>query len=86
MNEHDKKLNIKIQSTRGTREFTFPQDTQIKGVIAEAVMVFGFAPSDRFELVLASDPGQPLNPERTLESYHIKDGAVLILTAIGGGV
>jgi len=86
MNEHEKKLHIKIESTRGAKEFTFPDDTRIAGVIAVAVEAFGFTPSDRFELVLASEPGEPLKPERTLESYHIKDGAVLILTAIGGGV
>ncbi len=37
-------------------------------------------------LVLATNPGEPLQPERPLVSYHVEDGTVLILTAIGGGV
>lgn len=86
MSANDKNLEIKIQSTRGTKEFSFPKATKIAEVIAQAVTVFGFAPGDKFELVLATKPGEPLQPERTLVSYHITDGTVLVLTAIGGGV
>ncbi len=86
MTPHDKTLDIKIQSTRGTKEFSFAKETKIEDVIAKAVTTFGFAPGDKFELVLATNPGEALKPERTLVSYHITDGTVLILTAIGGGV
>ena len=86
MSANDKNLEIKIQSTRGTKEFTFSKETKIAEVIAKAVTAFGFAPGDKFELVLAATPGEPLQPERTLVSYHITDGTVLVLTAIGGGV
>lgn len=85
MNEKDT-LEIKIQSTRGTKEFSFPKETKVADVLAKVVSAFGFAPGDRFELVLAMNPGEPLQPERTLVSYHITDETVLILTAIGGGV
>jgi hypothetical protein len=84
--QHDKAFDIKIQSTRGTKDFSFPKETKVADVIAKAVEVFGFAPGDKFELVLASKPDEPLQPERPLVSYHIADGTVLILTAIGGGV
>ncbi len=40
---HDKTYDIKIQSTRGTREFTFPKETKIGEVITSAVSSFGFA-------------------------------------------
>ncbi len=86
MSANDKTLDIRIQSTRGTQDFSFAKETKIADVIIKAVAAFGFAPGDKFELVLASDPGQPLQPERTLVSYHIADGTVLILTAVGGGV
>lgn len=86
MSANDKNLEIKIQSTRGTKEFSFPKETKIAEVIAKAITAFGFAPGDRFELVLATKPGEPLQPERTLVSYHIADATVLVLTAIGGGV
>jgi WXG100 protein secretion system (Wss), protein YukD len=85
MNEHAT-VKITIQSTRGTKEFTFSEQTKVAEVIATAVQAFGFAPGDKFELVLASHAGEPLRPERTLVSYHITDGTILILTAVGGGV
>lgn len=85
---HDDKntLQIKIQSTRGTKDFSFEKQTKVAAVVAAAVTAFGFAPGDRFELVLASNPGEPMQPERPLVSYHVVDGSVLVLTAIGGGV
>ena len=86
MSADDKTITIKIKSTRGTQEFTFEKQTKISEVIEEAVRVFGFAPGDRFELVLESNPGEPLRPERTLVSYHITDGTILVLTSIGSGV
>jgi len=84
--EHDKELKIKIQSTRGTKEFSFAKETKIVEVIKKAVAEFGFAHTDKFDLVFATKPEEPLDPERTLVSYHVVDGTVFILTAVGGGV
>ena len=86
MSANDKTLDITIQSTRGTKDFSFPKETKVADVITTAVTAFGFAPGDKFELVLANDPGHPLQPDRPLVSFHITDGTVLVLTAIGGGV
>ena len=86
MSANDKNVQIKIQSTRGAKEFSFPKQTSIGDVVAKAIMEFGFAPGDKFELVLASNPGEPLQWERPLVSYQIIDGAILVLTAMGGGV
>lgn len=86
MNATNKTVEIKIQSTRGTKDFSFPKETKVSDVIAAAIAAFGFAPGDRFELVLASNPGEPLQPERPLVSYHIADGTIFVLTAVGGGV
>lgn len=86
MNSSDKMLDFKIQSTRGTKDFSFAKETKIVDVIAAAVEAFGFAPGDKFELVLATNPEEPLQPQRTLVSYQIADGTILVLTAIGGGV
>ncbi len=86
MSSNDNILQIKIQSTRGTKEFSFPKQTKDADVIAQAIAAFGFAPGDKFELVRATDLNDPLQPDRTLVSYHITDGTVLVLTAIGGGV
>jgi hypothetical protein len=86
MNPHDNDIDVKIQSTRGAKDFSFPKQTKVADVIAKALTAFGFAPGDKFELVLASNPGEALQPERPLVSYHVADGMVLVLTAIGGGV
>ena len=86
MSHNDKTIEIKIQSTRGAKDFSFEKETKVAEVTSKAVAAFGFAQGDKFELVLASKPGEQLQPERTLVSYHIVDGTILILTAIGGGV
>jgi hypothetical protein len=82
----DNTLNITIQSTRGSKEFSFPKQTKVAEAIDEAVRAFEFAAGDRFELALASNTEEALKPERPFISYHIEDGTVLILTAIGSGV
>lgn len=82
----DKTVEVTIQSTRGTKQFSFDRETKIETVVAQAVKAFGFEPGDKFQLVLATKPENPLQPERTLASYGIEDGTVLILTATGGGV
>lgn len=87
MNHDDKKtIDIRVQSTRGTKDFSFDKETKISEVIAAVVAAFDFATGDRFELVLASNTSDPLKLERPLVSYHLANGAVLILTAIGSGV
>ena len=85
-NLRDRTIKIIIQSTRGKKQFSFSKLAKIADVIATAIVDFGFTPGDRFELVLATKPGEPLQMQETLASYQIEDGAVLRLTAIGGGV
>ena len=84
----DRTIKIVIQSTRGKKDFSFLKLAKIADVIKEAVDAFGFkfTPGDRFELVLATKPGEPLQSQQTLASYQITDGEVLTLTAVGGGV
>ena len=86
MAKQDPTLEITIQTTRGSRTFSFAKTTKVSEVIDTAVKEFGFAPGDQFQLVLSSDPSQPLQPERPLVSFGIHDGAVLVLTSIGSGV
>ena len=84
MNDHE--LAVSVQSTRGTKSFSFPKTAKVSEVISAAVSAFAFAPGDRFELALAANPGEVLQPERPLVSYHVTDGTVFLLTSIGGGV
>jgi hypothetical protein len=83
---NDKELEIKIQSSRGTKDFSFPKTIKVLEVIAQAVQAFEFAPGDSFALMLATNPEEALDPNRPLVSYHVKDGDILILTATGSGV
>jgi len=83
---HDHDVKISIHSTRGTKKFTFSQQTKVQAVIDTAVKEFGFTAGDKFQLALATKPGEPLRPEQTLASYHIVDGTELVLTAVGTGV
>ena len=82
----DPTLEITIQTTRGSRAFSFAKTAKVSEVIQSVVEAFGFAPGDQFQLVLSLDPSQPLQPERPLVSYGIEDGTVLVLTSIGSGV
>jgi len=86
MNASDKNLDLNIKTTRGSKQFSFPKQTKVEEVIRQVVSAFGFASGDSFQLVLASNPQEALQPERTLVSYHLTDGTNLILTAIGSGV
>jgi len=79
-------VKLVIKSTRGTKDFTFSLLATIADVIKTAVDAFGFAGGDKFELVLATHAGDPLQPDRNLASYNFPDGTALILTAVGGGV
>lgn len=86
MAKNDQTLEIKIQSSRGTKEFSFDKQTKVSEVIVKAVSSFGFEVGDNFELMLSTNTEEALRPERPLVSYGIKDGDILILTATGSGV
>jgi len=83
---NEKDLELVVQSSRGSKEFTFPREAKVTDLITTAAKTFGFSASDTFRIVLATNPGQPLQAERTLVSYHLSDGTVLILTDVGSGV
>lgn len=83
---NEKDVQVEVQSTRGSKTFTFAKEAKISDVIKTAAEAFGFSPGDTFRLVLKSNPSEPLQPNRTLVSYHVDDGTVLILTDVGSGV
>jgi carbon monoxide dehydrogenase subunit G len=82
----DKVLEFTVETTRGPKAVSFDKTTKISEVIADVVRQCGFASGDRFDLFLKSDLQHPLQPERTLVSYHITDGTVLVLSQVGSGV
>ncbi len=79
----DRDLTITIETTEGAWTETFAQTDKIKEVIAAVVRHFVFAADGKYELRRETDPDTPLDPERPLVSYHIKDGDTLIFTDLG---
>lgn len=66
-------------------EFIVPKEAKVGELIALAVIRFKLSPTDKYDLMLPIG-GQPLEHDRTLVSYHLKDGDELLLTSTGGGV
>lgn len=82
----DKDVTILICSADEDREFTFDKNAKIGEVIDKVVDAFGLSKNDTYSLVFPDQPKEPLDKNRPLVSYHIKDGTKLILTSVGGGV
>jgi hypothetical protein len=89
MTEHERDkhdVTITIETTQGTWEHTFEKTNKIHDVIQAVIRHFGYAANGNYELRLEKDPNLVLKPERTLVSYHIVDGDVLIFTDLGVAV
>jgi hypothetical protein len=85
-------LSLRVQTTRGlwsieqppdaTRRPVYALNSKIQQIINDVREVFGFV-EDGNKYVLLHDDKQ-LEPERTVASYHLKDGDLLILSVQGG--
>ena len=82
-NSSDKHLNVTIQTTQGNLESTFLKTAKVQDVINETIQHFGYSKNGSYELRLEIKPDETLKPDRTLVSYSIKDGDVLIFTDLG---
>lgn len=82
----DKKLRLLIQTGRGSAEHNFRPEDKVEDVIAWAIDRFDLSSTEPWEVVRQSTGGAPLEPQRTLEAYELKDGEILIISAAGGGV
>jgi hypothetical protein len=86
------KVQLTIQTPRGAWTMTQPADaairpeyeinTKVEQVITDARSVFKFVESDSKYTLHFN--GEQLAPQRTLASYQIKDGSVLVLSVQGG--
>ena len=79
-------LDIIIQTPKGNWETTFPKTTKISEVLSAVISHFGFASNGSYELRLDKDPNEALMPQRTLVSYKVKDGDILVLIDFGQAV
>lgn len=83
---NDKDLEIEIKTARGDWKTSFQKTTKIIDVMHAVIKHFNFAQGGKYDIRLETKPNNPLEPERTLASYGIKDGDVLIFTDLGVGV
>lgn len=85
-------LSLRVQTTRGLwsidqppeapRRPVYAPSSKIQQIINDAREVFGFVEDGNKYVLLHND--KQLEPERTVASYHLKDGALLILSVQGG--
>lgn len=85
-------ISLRVQTPRGLwseteppvadRRPVYPASAQVARVIADARAVFKFTEADN-EYVLLLDK-ERLQPERTLVSYHLQSGSLLLLSVKGG--
>lgn len=85
-NTDKNELDIIIQTPKGNWETTFPKTTKISEVLSAVIGHFGFANNGSYELRLNENPNEALKPERTLISYQIKDGDILVFIDFGQAV
>lgn len=86
MIENDKQLTIKIETTQGTWEANFEKTQKVQEVILSVIQHFDFSQNGNYELRLEKDPDNALALERTLISYKIKSGDILVFTDLGVAV
>jgi hypothetical protein len=85
-------LHILVQTPRGLWSLTEPENaprrpvyalnSKIQQIINDAREVFGFSENGNQYVLLHGD--ERLQPERTIESYHLKEGTLLVLSVQGG--
>ena len=78
-------ITVVVQSGRGSKEFTFPQETKAQDAANEAAVALGYPPGGAYVLVRLKT-GEELEGERPLVSYHIENGETLALSETGSGV
>ena len=77
-------ITVVVESRRGAKSFVCARRATVAEVLGAVARDFGMAHGDRLLLVPAASPGTALLAERTLDSYGIGDGTLLVLTAVGG--
>ena len=82
----DNDLEIIIHTPRGEWKIAFPKTTKVQEVINAVVEHFGFSKEGKYQLHLKNKPDEPLEPQRPLVSYGIKDGDILVFTDLGVAV
>ena len=90
--DKDKTVRLRVQTPRGLWSMEEPKDapkrpryalsTKVEQVIEDARAVFKFVEQDSKYTLLRGN--EKLEPQRTLASYKIEDGTLLVLSVQGG--
>jgi hypothetical protein len=84
-NSNDQQLTLTIQTTKGVWEnAVFSKTAKVSEILQQVITKFGFAADGNYKLKIKGAP-ENLEPQRTLVSYHLKDGDVLSFTDLGKG-
>lgn len=73
-------MKVTIHSSRGCELLTLSDEAKVEEAVRGAVRAFDFPAPHRYGLLLSGNTSTPLDPDRTLASYNIHEGAVLLLT------
>jgi phenylacetate-CoA ligase len=76
-------MTVIVQSERGLRHFEVTRGTKVADLESAALDAFEMVSRDRCLLAPATSPGTALLPERTLDSYGLRNGTTLVLTTVG---
>jgi hypothetical protein len=82
---NDHTITITIQSGRGSREFTFSQQTKAQDAASEAAVALGYPAGGAYVLVRLKT-NEELDGQRPLVSFHLEDGETVALSETGSGV
>ena len=83
----DKEITITIRTPKGKWENAIFQKTaKISEVVNAIKSKFGFSNEGKYQLNREDEPDNPLDPERPLVSFGIKDGDTLVFTDLGVAV
>lgn len=84
MQKPDHELTLVIETSQGNWEANFSKTYKVSEVIEDVKKHFGFSNEGKYQLKLAS--GETMKPERTLVSYHLKDGDHVTFVDLGVAV
>lgn len=88
----NKKIELQVQTPRGLWNKKLPpkaelrpvyeKTTKMQQIIDDARKVFKFVENDNKYVLFLGE--KPLEPNQTIESYHLKDETLLVLSVQGG--
>ena len=77
-------INLTIQTAKGSWTDSFSKSLTVQALIQAVITHFGFAADGNYQLKLKGTTDN-LEPSRTIGSYNLPDGQILVFTDLGKG-